>query len=191
MLWLFKVTNFLPGHSLFYPVLYSSRQKSTAKTIVTSNNLTIHSTLPFIDLTKLLNGKENSESSNRIDGVRRDLNSDAEWFQSGLTKDKLENIQADPLAFKGDNNNLESEETTTTKPIFDPNDPFTIYAFREPKHDEKGTIPRTTTSRTFRDVTRGCIASYPSSNYWVWGTNGGRNSQPYSPVSFSSSIPRL
>lgn len=148
---------------------------------MTSNNLTIPNTLPFIDLTKLLGSREQSAPNNRIEGGRRDLSSDAEWFQSEQSKDEVEH-----MAFKGDTNYLESDEGAKEKSTFDPNDPFSIYAFRESEQTIRGT-----TSRTLRDVTRGFNANYPSSNYWVWDHNGGINYNTYYPVSFPSSIPRL
>lgn len=101
-------------------------------------------------------------------------------------------MEADPLAlnnqiFKGDTNSLESEEKATVKPTFDPNDPFSIYAFREPQEDVRR---RTTTSRTPREAPRGFISRQPLSDYWVWDDRD-RNSAPSYLISFPSSAPRF
>lgn len=190
-------------YPLFYfSVLYSStisspRQKATPATMVTSNNLTIPSTLPFIDLTKLLQGRDNSASNNRVEETGRGLDKDVEWFQPGSIKNQLENIDVDPLAlntqlFKGDTNALESEERTTAKATFDPNDPFSIYSFREHEETVKTTTKRATTSRTPREAPRGFTSRQPSTDYWIWEDDfSHRNSKPYYPISFPSSFPRF
>lgn len=162
---------------------------------MTSNNLTIPSALPFIDLTKLLKVRDNSTSNNRIEDTGRDLKDNVEWVQSAGVKNKTENMEVDPLAlnnqlFKGDTNSLESEEKATVKPTFDPNDPFSIYAFREPEETVRRTM-RTTTSRAPREAPRGFASRYPTSDYWVWSDRDISNPAPSSLISFPSSVPRF
>lgn len=194
-----SITNIIINTSssllLFCPIFYfyvispsahsSPRETSTPTTIVTSNNLTIPSSLPYIDLTKLLKDRDNSASNNRIEESGRGLKDDTEFFQAG---------NVDPLAlnnqlFKGDTNSLESEERTPTK-TFDPNDPFSIYSFRGPEETVRRTTLRTTTIRSPREVPRGFTSRYPSHDYWVWD-DGRRSSKPYYPISFPSSFPRF
>lgn len=176
----FKILSLSLSSILFYfcaSDAYSSRGSrrlettTPTKAIVTSNNVTIPSTLPFIDLTKLLSERKQTESNNRIEESSRDLKDDAGWIRTPMSQ-----AQNAKIEYIGDvnpfelNNLLDSDEGSTDKPAINPNDPFEIYSFRE--YDETVRVPniRTTTFRTTRQVPRGFTTRFPS-NRWVWGTD--------------------
>lgn len=133
-----------------------------------------------------MKGKSDSPSNNRIEESGRGLRDDSEWVLPVNSEREKENLQSmgnvDALnlnnqLFRGDTNSIEGSEITTKRSTFDPNDPFSIYAFREP---EEMTTTTRTTPRATREYPRGFTSRLPS-NRWVW------DSQPQYPVSFPSS----